>query len=71
MNSFLSNSTYRITFAANNYETANLISFEKLYALYEINGNHTKEDEVDLQGYNSADDDFAFVKLECNTICNK
>ena len=26
MNSFLSNSTYRITFAANNYETANLIS---------------------------------------------
>ncbi len=26
MNSFLSNSTFRITFAANNYETANLIS---------------------------------------------
>ncbi|MBF8246908.1 MAG: type IV secretory system conjugative DNA transfer family protein [Rickettsia sp.] len=26
MNSFLSNATYRITFAANNYETANLIS---------------------------------------------
>lgn len=26
MNSFLSNSTYRVTFAANNYETANLIS---------------------------------------------
>ena len=26
MNSFLSNSTYRITFAANNVETANLIS---------------------------------------------
>ena len=26
MNSFLSNSTYRITFAANNMETANLIS---------------------------------------------
>ena len=26
MNSFLSNSTYRITYAANNYETANLIS---------------------------------------------
>ncbi|MDZ5762024.1 Type IV secretion system component VirD4 [Candidatus Cyrtobacter comes] len=26
MNSFLSNSTYRITFAANNFETANLIS---------------------------------------------
>ena len=26
MNSFLSNSTYRITFAANNYETANMIS---------------------------------------------
>ncbi|MDA0939010.1 MAG: type IV secretory system conjugative DNA transfer family protein [Proteobacteria bacterium] len=26
MNSFLSNSTYRITFSANNYETANLIS---------------------------------------------
>ena len=26
MNSFLSNSTYRVTFAANNYETANMIS---------------------------------------------
>ena len=26
MNTFLSNSTYRVTFAANNYETANLIS---------------------------------------------
>ncbi len=26
MNSFLSNATYRVTFAANNYETANLIS---------------------------------------------
>lgn len=43
-----------------------LISFEELCALYEINGNHTKEDEVDLQGYNSADDDFAFVRLEGN-----
>jgi type IV secretion system protein VirD4 len=26
MNSFLSNATYRVTFAANNYQTANLIS---------------------------------------------
>lgn len=35
MNSFLSNSTYRITFAANNYETANLIS--------QLCGNKTME----------------------------
>lgn len=41
-------------------------SFEELCALYEINGNHTKEDEVDLQGYNSANDDFDFVRLDCN-----
>ncbi len=37
MNSFLSNSTYRITFAANNYETANLIS--------QLCGNKTVESE--------------------------
>lgn len=37
MNSFLSNSTYRITFAANNYETANLIS--------QLIGNKTVEQE--------------------------
>jgi type IV secretion system protein VirD4 len=37
MNSFLSNSTYRITFAANNYETANLIS--------QLCGNKTVEQE--------------------------
>ncbi len=36
-NSFLSNSTYRITFAANNYETANLIS--------QLCGNKTVEQE--------------------------
>ncbi|MDZ5760882.1 type IV secretory system conjugative DNA transfer family protein [Lyticum sinuosum] len=35
MNSFLSNATYRITFAANNYETANLIS--------QLCGNQTVE----------------------------
>jgi len=35
MNSFLSNSTFRITFAANNYETANLIS--------QLCGNQTVE----------------------------
>ncbi len=37
MNSFLSNSTYRITFAANNMETANLIS--------QLIGNKTVEQE--------------------------
>lgn len=37
MNSFLSNSTFRITFAANNYETANLIS--------QLCGNKTVEQE--------------------------
>jgi type IV secretion system protein VirD4 len=37
MNSFLSNSTFRITFAANNYETANLIS--------QLCGNKTVESE--------------------------
>ncbi len=37
MNSFLSNSTFRITFAANNYETANLIS--------QLCGNKTVEAE--------------------------
>ena len=37
MNSFLSNSTYRITYAANNYETANLIS--------QLCGNKTVEQE--------------------------
>lgn len=37
MNSFLSNSTYRITFAANNMETANLIS--------QLVGNKTVEQE--------------------------
>jgi type IV secretion system protein VirD4 len=37
MNSFLSNSTYRITFAANNMETANLIS--------QLCGNKTVEQE--------------------------
>lgn len=37
MNSFLSNSTYRITFAANNVETANLIS--------QLVGNKTVEQE--------------------------
>ncbi|WFW29601.1 MAG: type IV secretory system conjugative DNA transfer family protein [Wolbachia endosymbiont of Menacanthus eurysternus] len=37
MNSFLSNSTYRITFAANNIETANLIS--------QLIGNKTVEQE--------------------------
>ncbi len=37
MNSFLSNSMYRITFAANNYETANLIS--------QLCGNKTVEQE--------------------------
>ena len=37
MNSFLSNSTYRITFAANNYETANLIS--------QLCGNKTVQQE--------------------------
>ena len=37
MNSFLSNSTYRITFAANNVETANLIS--------QLCGNKTVEQE--------------------------
>jgi type IV secretion system protein VirD4 len=37
MNSFLSNSTFRITFAANNYETANLIS--------QLIGNKTVEQE--------------------------
>ncbi len=37
MNSFLSNSTFRITFAANNYETANLIS--------QLCGNKTVETE--------------------------
>lgn len=37
MNSFLSNATYRITFAANNYETANLIS--------QLCGNKTVEQE--------------------------
>ncbi len=37
MNSFLSNSTYRITFAANNVETANLIS--------QLIGNKTVEQE--------------------------
>ncbi|MDC0864565.1 type IV secretory system conjugative DNA transfer family protein [Rickettsiaceae bacterium] len=40
MNSFLSNSTFRITFAANNYETANLIS--------QLCGNKT----VDQTSYN-------------------
>ncbi len=35
MNSFLSNSTYRVTFSANNYETANLIS--------QLCGNQTVE----------------------------
>jgi type IV secretion system protein VirD4 len=39
MNSFLSNSTFRVTFAANNYETANLIS--------QLCGNKTVE-----QSYN-------------------
>ncbi len=38
MNSFLSNSTYRITFAANNIETANLIS--------QLIGNKTVEQEA-------------------------
>ncbi len=38
MNSFLSNSTYRITFAANNIETANLIS--------QLVGNKTVEQEA-------------------------
>jgi type IV secretion system protein VirD4 len=37
MNSFLSNATFRITFAANNYETANLIS--------QLCGNKTVEQE--------------------------
>jgi type IV secretion system protein VirD4 len=37
MNSFLSNSTYRITFAANNFETASLIS--------QLCGNKTVEQE--------------------------
>lgn len=37
MNSFLSNSTFRVTFAANNYETANLIS--------QLCGNKTVESE--------------------------
>ena len=37
MNSFLSNSTYRVTFAANNIETANLIS--------QLVGNKTVEQE--------------------------
>ena len=37
MNSFLSNATFRITFAANNYETANLIS--------QLCGNKTVESE--------------------------
>ena len=37
MNSFLSNATYRITFAANNVETANLIS--------QLIGNKTVEQE--------------------------
>lgn len=37
MNSFLSNSTFRITYAANNYETANLIS--------QLCGNKTVEQE--------------------------
>lgn len=42
-----------------------LTSFEELCALYKINGNHTKEDEMDLQGYNSANDDFDFARLDC------
>lgn len=37
MNSFLSNSTFRVTYAANNYETANLIS--------QLCGNKTVENE--------------------------
>jgi type IV secretion system protein VirD4 len=42
MNSFLSNSTYRITYAANNYETANLIS--------QLCGNKTVEQESFSRG---------------------
>lgn len=42
-----------------------LTSFEELFALYEID-NNSNEGVVELQGYNSDDDDFAFVRLECN-----
>ena len=39
-----------------------IISLEELLALYDTNNNSTEEEAVDLQGYNSADDDFAFIE---------
>jgi type IV secretion system protein VirD4 len=52
MNSFLSNSTFRVTFAANNYETANLIS--------QLVGNKT----VEQTSYNKP----LFFDLNISTI---